>query len=66
MEGYAGRSGLGLLAELLPVEGKGVNFTLLLGIQPFSGPNITSMTESDVPIVRHKNRRASRPATKAA
>jgi SAM-dependent methyltransferase len=31
---------------------------LLLGIQPFSGPNITSMTESDVPIVRRMHRRA--------
>jgi SAM-dependent methyltransferase len=31
---------------------------LLLGLQPFSGPNITSMTESDVPIVRRMHRRA--------
>ena len=31
---------------------------LLLGMQPFSGPNITSMTESDVPIVRRMHRRA--------
>ena len=31
---------------------------LLVGLQPFSGPNITSMTESDVPIVRRMHRRA--------
>lgn len=31
---------------------------LLLGLQPFSGPNISSMTESDVPIVRRMHRRA--------
>jgi SAM-dependent methyltransferase len=31
---------------------------LLLGLQPFSGPNIASMTESDVPIVRRMHRRA--------
>jgi SAM-dependent methyltransferase len=30
---------------------------LVLGVQPFSGPNITSMTESDVPIVRRMHRR---------
>lgn len=31
---------------------------LLLGLQPFSGPNIASMTESDVPLVRRMHRRA--------
>ncbi|MCE7984227.1 MAG: class I SAM-dependent methyltransferase [Caldilinea sp. CFX5] len=31
---------------------------LLMGLQPFSGPNIDSMTESDVPIVRRMHRRA--------
>jgi SAM-dependent methyltransferase len=31
---------------------------LLLGIQPFSGPNISSMTESDVPIVQRMHRRS--------
>lgn len=31
---------------------------LVLGLQPFSGPNITSMTESDIPIVRSMHRRA--------
>ena len=31
---------------------------LFLGLQPFSGPNIDSMTESDVPIVRRMHRRA--------
>jgi SAM-dependent methyltransferase len=31
---------------------------LLLGLQPFSGPNISSMTESDLPIVRRMHRRA--------
>jgi ubiquinone/menaquinone biosynthesis C-methylase UbiE len=31
---------------------------LLLGMQPFSGPNISSMTESDVPVVRRLHRRA--------
>jgi len=31
---------------------------LLVGLQPFSGPNIDSMTESDVPIVRRMHRRA--------
>jgi SAM-dependent methyltransferase len=31
---------------------------LLMGLQPFSGPNISSMTESDVPIVRRMHRRA--------
>lgn len=31
---------------------------LVLGIQPFSGPNIDSMTESEVPIVRRMHRRA--------
>jgi SAM-dependent methyltransferase len=31
---------------------------LVIGLQPFSGPNITSMTESDVPIVRRMHRRA--------
>ena len=33
-------------------------FALLIGLQPFSGPNITSMTESDVPIIRRMHRRA--------
>lgn len=31
---------------------------LLVGLQPFSGPNIESMTESEVPIVRRMHRRA--------
>ena len=31
---------------------------LLLGLQPFSGPNIRSMTESDIGIVRRMHRRA--------
>lgn len=31
---------------------------LFMGLQPFSGPNIDSMTESDVPIVRRMHRRA--------
>lgn len=31
---------------------------LLLGLQPFSGPNIISMTESDIPVVRRMHRRA--------
>jgi SAM-dependent methyltransferase len=31
---------------------------LVLGLQPFSGPNITSMTESDVAIVQRMHRRA--------
>ena len=31
---------------------------LLMGLQPFSGPNIDSMTESDVPIVRRMHRRS--------
>jgi SAM-dependent methyltransferase len=31
---------------------------LLVGLQPFSGPNIASMTESDVPLVRRMHRRA--------
>ena len=31
---------------------------LLVGLQPFSGPNISSMTESDIPIVRRMHRRA--------
>jgi SAM-dependent methyltransferase len=31
---------------------------LFMGMQPFSGPNIDSMTESDVPIVRQMHRRA--------
>jgi SAM-dependent methyltransferase len=33
---------------------------LLLGLQPFSGPNISSMTESDIPVVRRLHRRAHR------
>jgi len=31
---------------------------LLMGLQPFSGPNINSMTESDIPIIRRMHRRA--------
>jgi SAM-dependent methyltransferase len=31
---------------------------LVLGLQPFSGPNISSMTESDVRLVRRMHRRA--------
>ncbi len=31
---------------------------LLLGLQPFSGPNIISMTESDIPVVQRMHRRA--------
>jgi ubiquinone/menaquinone biosynthesis C-methylase UbiE len=31
---------------------------LVMGLQPFSGPNITSMTESDIPLIRRMHRRA--------
>ena len=31
---------------------------LLVGLQPFSGPNIDSMTESDVPLIRRMHRRS--------
>lgn len=33
-------------------------FALVLGLQPFSGPNLTSMLEADVTIVRRLHRRA--------
>lgn len=31
-------------------------FALLIGIQPFSGPNITTMEDADIPIVRQMHR----------
>jgi SAM-dependent methyltransferase len=33
-------------------------FALVLGVQPFSGPNLTSMLESDLGVVRRLHRRA--------